>query len=83
MASTTAAAKTIAIQESLAELLDPSAPGNRVERSIRETLFKALTPIERSEVLDMMAQQGYDRAEIATKINELEEDYFGRSGNHA
>lgn len=83
MASTTASAKILAIQESLAELLDPSAPGNRVERSIRETLFKALTPIERSEVLDMMARQGYDRAEIANKINDLEEYYFGKCGSHA
>ena len=83
MASTTASAKTSAIQESLAELIDPSAPGNRVERSIRETLFKALTPVERLEVLDMMVSQGYNRGEIATTLNDLEEDYFGRRGTYA
>lgn len=83
MASTAASAKTSAIQESLAELIDPSAPGNRVERSIRETLFKALTPVERLEVLDMMVSQGYNRGEIATTLNDLEEDYFGRRGTYA
>lgn len=83
MASATEQSKTEAIQDSLIELLDPSSPGNRVERSIRETLYTSLSISERAEILGMMIRQGYDRAESAQKMNDLEETLFGTQGTHA
>lgn len=83
MASATERSKTAAIQNSLIELLDPDAPGNRVERSIRATLYTSLSISERAEILDMMVRHGYDRAETAHEMNNLEETLFGTQGTHA
>lgn len=77
MTSASEAKKTSAIRDSVMELIDPSAPGNRVERSILETLYTSLSAEERSTLLGDMIKQGYDRKETAERIEGLEETYFG------
>lgn len=74
--------KTKAIKDAVIDLLDPDAPGNRTERSVLETLYPMLTKSERRDVLDEMAGQGFNRAEIAKKMNNYEEDRFGTRGNY-
>jgi hypothetical protein len=83
MATTTEAQKTRAIKDAVMELLDPDSSGNRTERSILETLYRVLTPEERTECLQEMASQGYNREEVANKMNDFEEDHFGTRGAHA
>lgn len=82
MATPTDTQKTRAIKDAVIELLDPDAPGNRTERSVLETLYPMLTKSERRDVLDEMARQGYNRHEIATKMNDYEEDHFGVRGDY-
>lgn len=82
MATPTVAQKTTAIKNAVMELLDPDNAGNRTERSILETLYPMLTKSERRDVLDGMARQGYNRAEIARKMNDYEEDHFGARGDY-
>lgn len=83
MATPTEAQKTRAIKDVVMALLDPNGLGNRTERSILETLYPMLTKIERRDVLDEMARQGYNRAEVANKMNDYEEDHFGTRGNYS
>jgi recombinational DNA repair ATPase RecF len=83
MATPTEAQKTNAIKNAVMELLDPDNSGNRTERSILETLYPMLTKSERRDVLDGMARQGYNRAEVAKKMNDYEEDHFGVRGNYS
>lgn len=82
MATPTVAQKTNAIKNAVMELLNPDNSGNRTERSILETLYPMLTKSERRDVLDEMARQGYNRAEIARKMNDYEEDNFGVRGDY-
>lgn len=80
MPTPTESQKTRAIKNAVMDLLDPDAQGSRAERSILETLYPMLTKSEHRDVLDEMAAGGYNRAEIAEKMNDYEEDHFGVRG---
>lgn len=83
MATPTEAQKTRAIKDAVMELLDPDGSGSRTERSILETLYPMLTKTERRDILDEMSRQGYNRAEVANKMNDYEEDHFGTRGDYS
>lgn len=83
MATPTEAQKTKAIKTAVMDLLDPDASGNRTERSILETLYPMLTKSERRDVLDGMASLGYNRADIANRMNDFEENTYGERGTYA
>lgn len=83
MSTSTEAEKARAIKGAVMDLLDPNASGNRTERSILETLYRVLTPEERTEVLQGMTELGYSRAEVAKRMNDFEEDNFGVRGNYS
>lgn len=83
MPTPTDSQKMRAIKDAVIELLNPDNAGTRTERSILGTLYLVLTHSERRDVLDEMALQGFDRAEIADKMNDYEEDYLGTRGNYS
>lgn len=82
MSDTDSGTRNHAIKMAVVYLLDPDASGNRTERAMLEELYPVLRDVDRRDILDYMARQGYDRAAVAEKMNDFEQDHFGVRGSH-
>lgn len=71
---------TDAVRETIIELLEPSASGNRTERSILPTLYRTMNEESRRAIARRALTSCFDDEEreyLIARLNDLEMDYFG------